>query len=73
MVTAKNQTPKEKIEAATAEAIDSVKDQVEESLNEGSEKIKNKASQAENIIKEHPLLSVGCAFLAGWAISKIIK
>ncbi|HCH00510.1 MAG TPA: hypothetical protein DEV85_01285 [Vibrio sp.] len=73
MVTAKTQTPKEKIEAATAEAIDSVKDQVEESLNEGSEKIKNKASQAENIIKEHPLLSVGCAFLAGWAISKIIK
>ena len=27
MVTAKTQTPKEKIEAATAEAIDSVKDQ----------------------------------------------
>lgn len=73
MATTKTQTPKDKIEEATTEAINSVKDQVEESFNEGSEKIKHKANQAENIIKEHPLLSVGCAFLAGWAISKLIK
>jgi len=69
---------------ATSEAMNSLKDQAKESLNESSEKIKSMASessekiksvtsQAENLIKERPLLSVGCAFLAGWAISKLIK
>jgi ElaB/YqjD/DUF883 family membrane-anchored ribosome-binding protein len=42
-------------------------------LEAGSETVKNKAEQAENMIKERPLLSVGCAFVAGWAISKLIK
>tara|TARA_R110001583_G_scaffold4077_4_gene24353 strand:+ start:425 stop:673 length:249 start_codon:yes stop_codon:yes gene_type:complete len=79
-VKTKNQDPKEKFgdayhlaEEATSEAMNSLKDQAKESLNESSEKIKSVASQAENMIKERPLLSIGCAFLAGWAISKLIK
>jgi len=77
---AKNQDTKEKFEdayqlaeEATSDAVNSLKGQAKESLNEGSEKIKSVTSQAENMIKERPLLSVGCAFLAGWAISKLIK
>ncbi|QDE30064.1 hypothetical protein [Shewanella polaris] len=77
---AKTQDPKQKIEdachlaeEATSEAVNSLKDKTKESLNEGSEKIKSVTNQTESIIKEHPLLSVGCAFLAGWAISKLIK
>ncbi|RBW47940.1 hypothetical protein DS885_00385 [Psychromonas sp. B3M02] len=60
-------------EEAATEAVHSLKNKAQASLNEGSEKIKTATAQAENVIKERPLLSVGCAFLAGWAISKLIK
>ncbi|UJF22648.1 hypothetical protein [Shewanella sp. OMA3-2] len=77
---AKTAEPQQKIEEAyhlaeeaTSEMVNSLKDQAKESLSEGTEKVKSATHQAENMIKEHPLLSVGCAFLAGWAISKILK
>ncbi|MDN2664891.1 hypothetical protein [Psychromonas sp. 14N.309.X.WAT.B.A12] len=60
-------------EEAATEAVHSLKNKAQESLAEGSEKIKTTTAQVENVIKERPLLSVGCAFLAGWAISKLIK
>jgi len=60
-------------EEAATEAVHSLKNKAQESLTEGSEKIKTATAQAESVIKERPLLSVGCAFLAGWAISKLIK
>lgn len=77
---AKNQESQQKIEEAyhlaeeaTSEAVHSLKNKAQESLSEGSEKVKSVTNQAENIIKERPLLSIGCAFLAGWAVSKLIK
>ncbi len=77
---AKTQESQQKIEEAyhlaeeaTSEAVNSLKNKAQESLSEGSEKVKSVTSQAENIIKERPLLSIGCAFLAGWAVSKLIK
>ncbi|WP_160064400.1 hypothetical protein [Psychromonas sp. L1A2] len=77
---AKTQESQQKIEEAyhlaeeaTSEAVHSLKNKAQESLSEGSEKVKSVTSQAENIIKERPLLSIGCAFLAGWAVSKLIK
>ncbi|WP_413285242.1 hypothetical protein [Vibrio sp. MA40-2] len=63
----------EKAEEATAETVENIKDQVQEKLEASSESVKNATQQAENLIKERPLLSVGCAFLAGWAVSKLIK
>ncbi|HBV77764.1 MULTISPECIES: hypothetical protein [Vibrio] len=63
----------QKAEKATVEAVDQLKDQAEEKLAAGSESVKNVTSQAESIIKQRPLLSIGCAFLAGWAVSKLIK
>lgn len=60
-------------EEAASEAVNSLKNKAQESLNDGSEKVKLVTSQAENMIKERPLLSIGCAFLAGWAVSKLIK
>ncbi|MEL0657738.1 MULTISPECIES: hypothetical protein [Psychromonas] len=77
---AKTQESQQKIEEAyhlaeeaTSEAVHSLKNKAQESLSEGSEKVKSVTNQAENIIKERPLLSIGCAFLAGWAVSKLIK
>ncbi|MEZ9059118.1 hypothetical protein [Vibrio pelagius] len=63
----------EMAEEVATEAIENVKNTVQDTLEAGSETVKSKAEQAENMIKERPLLSVGCAFVAGWAISKLIK
>ncbi len=63
----------EAAEEVASEAIKNVKNTVQDTLETGSKTVKNKTEQAENMIKERPLLSVGCAFIAGWAISKLIK
>lgn len=60
-------------EEAVLESVDTLKKQAKDSLEDGSEKIKSASLKAENVIKERPLLSIGCAFLAGWAVSKILK
>jgi ElaB/YqjD/DUF883 family membrane-anchored ribosome-binding protein len=77
---AKTQSPQDKIEdayhlaeEATSDAVDSLKSQAQEKLGEGSKKVKEVTSQTETMIRDRPLLSVGCAFLAGWAVSKLIK
>ena len=76
----KTQSSQEKIEdayhlaeEAASDTVDSLKIQAKEKLGESSEKIKEVTNQTESMIKERPLLSVGCAFLAGWAVSKLIK
>jgi len=76
----KTQTPQEKMEEAyhlageaTSDTVDALKNKAKDSVGEGSDKVKVVTGQAESLIKERPLLSVGCAFLAGWAVSKLIK
>ena len=76
----KTQKPQEKMEdayhlaeEAASETVNTIKNKAKDSLDEGSDKIKIATDQAESIIKERPLLSIGCAFVAGWAISKLIK
>ncbi|MBM7074626.1 hypothetical protein JQC92_21880 [Shewanella sp. 202IG2-18] len=64
---------KQQAEEIASEAIENVKNTVQDTLEVGFGTVKNKSDQAENMIKERPLLSVGCAFIAGWAISKLIK
>ena len=60
-------------EEAASEAVSSLKNKANESLNDGTEKVKAVKTQAELLVMERPLLSIGCAFLAGWAVSKLIK
>ncbi|PFG45609.1 hypothetical protein ATG66_3905 [Vibrio sp. ES.051] len=60
-------------EQATTEAVSAVKGQAQEKLDVGAEQVQKATQSAENVIKERPLLSIGCAFLAGWAVSKLIK
>ncbi|QXO16596.1 MULTISPECIES: hypothetical protein [Vibrio] len=82
MATARKQQdePQEKIEdayhkteEATLEAVGQIKEKVMEEIEAGQESLRSATDQAGNFVKERPLLSVGCAFLAGWAISKLIK
>ncbi|TPA07887.1 hypothetical protein DXE03_13700 [Vibrio parahaemolyticus] len=60
-------------EQATSEAVGAMKEHAKEKLEVGAENIQQATKSAENVIKERPLLSIGCAFLAGWAVSKLIK
>ncbi|TOD34948.1 hypothetical protein CGI29_09855 [Vibrio parahaemolyticus] len=60
-------------EQATSEAVGAMKEHAKEKLEVGAENIQQATKSAENVIKERPLLSLGCAFLAGWAVSKLIK
>ncbi|EGQ9297363.1 hypothetical protein F7U79_15095 [Vibrio parahaemolyticus] len=60
-------------EQATSEAVGAMKEHAKEKLEVGAESIQQATKSAENVIKERPLLSIGCAFLAGWAVSKLIK
>ncbi|WP_226421435.1 hypothetical protein [Vibrio sp. E14] len=60
-------------EQATTEAVGAMKDQAKEKFDVGAEHVQQATKSAENAIKERPLLSIGCAFLAGWAVSKLIK
>ncbi|HBC3495640.1 TPA: hypothetical protein KDY87_002987 [Vibrio parahaemolyticus] len=60
-------------EQATSEAVGAIKEHAKEKLEVGAENIQQATKSVENVIKERPLLSIGCAFLAGWAVSKLIK
>ncbi|UTA47738.1 hypothetical protein L1F30_16475 [Simiduia sp. 21SJ11W-1] len=58
---------------AAADAVGNVKEQAKATLEANKERATEVADKAESVIKERPLLSVGCAFVAGWAISKLLK
>ncbi len=70
---AKSEEAYEKAEEAAIEAVDNIKEHVQQSVAAGSETLKSATTTAENTVKKRPLLSVGCAFLAGWAVAKLIK
>jgi len=81
---ANNQEPKqqlkdayEKAEKATVEGVENIKEKAKENFESCSEDMQKATKQAtekaEGVIKERPLLSVGAAFLAGWAVSKLLK
>ncbi|WNJ95579.1 hypothetical protein RND59_00200 [Vibrio ruber] len=55
------------------ETAGAIKNNAKEKLEAGAESIQQATKSAENVIKERPLLSLCCAFLAGWAVSKLIK
>ncbi len=58
---------------AAADMVNGVKGQAKVALDENKERAADMAGRAESLIKERPLLSIGCAFVAGWAVSKILK
>lgn len=61
------------VKTRARETAESVKAHTRESMEKGKERAHDVAERAENSIKAHPLISVGCAFAAGWLIAKILK
>ncbi|WP_043317654.1 YqjD family protein [Microbulbifer sp. HZ11] len=55
------------------ETADTVKARTRHGMEKGKQRAQDVAEKAENSIKAHPLVSVGCAFAAGWLIAKILK
>lgn len=58
---------------AAAETSQQFKESAQEKVAEGKQKATEMAGKAESSIRENPLISVGCAFVAGLAIAKILK
>ncbi|MDN4504276.1 hypothetical protein QX776_17845 [Alteromonadaceae bacterium BrNp21-10] len=58
---------------AASDMMDNVKGQAQATYQANKKRAGEVANQAESLIKERPLLSIGCAFVAGWAVSKLLK
>lgn len=63
----------DQVKARARATADNVKARTQESMEKGKQRAHDVAERAENSIKAHPLVSVGCAFAAGWLIAKILK
>lgn len=59
-------------EAATQTAGD-LRARATTTLNSSKRRATDFEKRAEATIKAHPVLSVGCAFAAGWVIAKLLK
>ena len=58
---------------AASDIAENIKQQTKSQVDTTKDKASELGEKAENVIKERPLLSIGCAFAAGWAISKLMK
>ena len=63
----------ENVKARAHDTAENVKARTRASVEQGKQRAQDVAERAENSIKAHPLVSVGCAFAAGWLIAKILK
>ena len=63
----------EQVKARAHDTAETVKARTRASVEQGKQRAQDVTERAENSIKAHPLVSVGCAFAAGWLIAKILK
>ena len=58
---------------AVTETKEHLKARARSSVETNKQRASDMAHKAEDSIKQHPLVSVGCAFAVGWLIAKILK
>lgn len=58
---------------AAADMLDGVKAKAQVQYEANKDQAAEVAKKAGSFIQERPLTSVGCAFAAGWLVSKILK
>lgn len=58
---------------AAHDTAESLKARAQNSMESGKQRAADVAEKAESSIREHPVLSVSCAFVAGWLIAKLLK
>lgn len=63
----------EHVKTRARETADTVKARTRDSMEKGKQRAQDVEERVENSIKAHPLVSVGCAFAAGWLIAKLMK
>ncbi|WP_066962415.1 YqjD family protein [Microbulbifer sp. Q7] len=63
----------DQVKTRARETADQVKTRTQAGVEQGKQRAHDVAERAESSIKAHPLVSVGCAFAAGWLIAKILK
>ena len=63
----------ENVKARARETAETVKSRTRDSVEKGKQHAQDMEQRVESSIKAHPLVSVGCAFAAGWLIAKLMK
>lgn len=58
---------------AASDIVGGIKSQAKTKISDNKDKAMDATKVAEAFIQEKPLLSLGCAFAAGWLVSKILK
>lgn len=58
---------------AASETVEQLKKRATTTLKTSKTQAVNFEKRAEDTIKAHPVLSVSCAFAAGWLIAKLLK
>ncbi|SHF60342.1 hypothetical protein SAMN04487965_2363 [Microbulbifer donghaiensis] len=58
---------------AAHDAADNLKARAKTSVETNKKRATDMAERAESSIRQHPVLSVSCAFAVGWVIAKLLK
>lgn len=58
---------------AASESAEHLKTRAKSTLESNKQRAVDLEKKVENSVKAHPVLSVGCAFAAGWVIAKLFK
>lgn len=58
---------------AASDMMEGVKEKAQGKYEANKVQAEEVAKKAEGFIKERPLTSIGCAFAAGWLVSKVLK
>ncbi|WP_193164986.1 DUF883 family protein [Microbulbifer hainanensis] len=63
----------EHLKARAKTSAENLKERAKSSVEAGKQRATSMERKVESSIKEHPLISVGCAFAVGWVIAKLLK
>lgn len=58
---------------AASETAEQLKSRARSTAQTSKQRAADLEKRMESSIKEHPVLSVGCAFFVGWVIAKLMK
>ncbi|MFS1524809.1 hypothetical protein ACL7TT_11955 [Microbulbifer sp. 2304DJ12-6] len=58
---------------AASEAAENLKQRAKSSVETQRQRATDVMQKAESSVRERPILAVGCAFMVGWVIAKLLK
>ncbi|MBF9003298.1 MULTISPECIES: hypothetical protein [Vibrio] len=62
-----------KAEELTKEAAETIKEETKKNVESSKKALNSVSGSAENMVKDKPFVSIGCAFVAGVVLAKLLK